>query len=240
MKEIIIEFGYSTSPNYDRALVLAQKADKYETSGEGRKIRHRSIFKFSNFSNFERLFEITSGWKSLALFVGEEMLIKSDFWKIKRIFECWREASRLPYPETHCSSRAFELHCYSDEGPNVIEKEVAKCRKLNIVYDWKNYVYKAPNGMWVLDKEYFKKAIKNEIYFNKIKLCPLFNEEVALKAVDKLPDKYDPDFVSGTRHSSRGAFGSISLTVEPEELGAQKKVKKKDSHKVIPFKKPFD
>jgi len=79
MKEIVIEFGYSTSPNYDHALVLAQKADRYETSGEGRKIRHRSFFKLSNFSNLERLFEIASGWKSFALFIDEEMLIKSDF-----------------------------------------------------------------------------------------------------------------------------------------------------------------
>jgi len=146
----------------------------------------------------------------------------------------------LPYPETHCSARPFEFHRYSDEGPNVIEKEISKCRKLNTVYDWKNYIYKASNGMWKFDKEYFKKAIKNEIYLNKIKLCPLFNEEAALKAVDKLSNKYNPDFVSGARHSSRGAFGGVSLTVEPEELGVQKKVKKKDSHKVIPFRKLFD
>jgi hypothetical protein len=72
--QIKIEFGFSTSPNYQRAVAIAQELSGYTTWGEGRKLRHQVTFVAEEVEEFLHLSGLARKWKSTTFWLNEKEL----------------------------------------------------------------------------------------------------------------------------------------------------------------------
>ena len=163
--QIKVEFGFSISPNYERAVDIAQGLSDYKTWGEGRKLRHQVTFVAEEAEKFSKLAGLVYNWKSTIFWLDEE--------------EC-----KSPLGITYCVRN--RLNSYD---PNVYcgEDNYWGCRR---VADSLTTGEFDENGAFHFDKSRFLFNKKDELDF--LEACPFFNRELVLQRLEALDDIIDP------------------------------------------------
>jgi hypothetical protein len=69
------EFGFSTSPSYERAVSIAQSLSNYISWGEGRKLKHQVTFANEEAEEFLQLSGLVQEWKSTIFWVNEKAIV---------------------------------------------------------------------------------------------------------------------------------------------------------------------
>lgn len=186
---IQISFGYSSSQNYQMALIAAEAAGLIST-GEGKVIRHTAGYDFADFPKAVKLWDLVDNWKSATFEVDAEELDRAGIGRLRDIYDCWKKGHDLPNPEAYCRPVSPRHEHPQDE----IQRMLTRCRKLRILkwgFSWREHGYVTVNGGWAVDKEWIKGQAENELWKTRTDLCPLFDRAALEKALDEIPEELD-------------------------------------------------
>jgi len=215
MTTITVEFGHSTSPNYPAAVKIARKTRSYRAEGEGKAVVHVCTFTFEDFRQMELLLEIVRGWRSTRIFVKDKPFLRRDLWQLRAIQECWREAYRLPNPESYCRPRPW-AHEWTDE----VKRALTTCRKAQVLshdLNWFDYGYLDTQGRYVIEKDHLLALAENAVSRSRTDLCPLFNWQRMAEAIKGLPDALDPAVVEQMKRRAKEFVFGFTADVTEEE-----------------------
>lgn len=172
---ISVSFGKSSSDSYAKAVALAKIAPQYHEQMDNGKILHQAIYSQSpkEFLAFVMLYELVQNWKSSFVMVNGKLIDRKIVGKLNY---CYGDKCRSGNPK----------FCY---GASYMTENPFGCHRLQISATnnpWFSF-YEKRGHVWVLDKEAIRERIDAaaKIYC----ICPLFNYDKIIAALNKLPDK---------------------------------------------------
>lgn len=175
--EISVSFGKSTSSNFDRALYLAKNAKRYEeTEYNGKKI-YQAFFssKPKSYLEFIKLYELVSGWKSTSVMINGEMVDRKIISGLN-----WCYGDRCRTGKTNFCYGASEM---TDNPFGCHRLQISRCN--HPWWQFTNY-----NGVnYTVDKKAILERATD--YSTAYRLCPAFNWEKIVRAIEELPDTID-------------------------------------------------
>lgn len=171
---VMITFGKSASPMLTRALYLAKNAYRYEEHEIEGQMVYQATFTAEpkSFLQFVQLYELTSNWKSVAVFINGEMMNPKT---LNGIIRCYGEKCRT----------LDSLYCFG--GQNQYFSNPFGCRRLSLYsYNRAWFTFSKKVGKYY---QIDKKAIADIIdqYSIQFHYCPCFNYESIMKNLEKLP-----------------------------------------------------
>jgi hypothetical protein len=72
--KVTIEFGYKTSPNYEKAVDLARRNPTYYEEGEGEWIRHSATYTPEDVEDLFELFNLVHEWEKTEVLVNHKKI----------------------------------------------------------------------------------------------------------------------------------------------------------------------
>lgn len=181
-REITIEFGRSTSANYQAAVDLAKKAPKYEETGEGKTVRHAATYPVEEITAAQELLRLVGYWKSTSFLVDGEVHPSN---RVFQPLSCYIERMRAYRPDEYCFGRG-DASDYNDNDLGCLHCGVN-------IYAWdglKGFGQMDRSGIFTVDKE----RLTFEVMRNLVdyELCPALDVESLRKRLDRIPDQINP------------------------------------------------
>lgn len=196
----MITFSKSTSPNFDRALFLAKKADKFEITKHNNQTIYQATYLPENYLDFITLYELVGNWKSAFVFKDGEMI---DRRVLGQINYCYGDKLR-----SHDESFCF--------GASMFTENPFGCHRLMIHsgqrpwYEWKKgedsrYIY--------IDKDAMRKQIDSKA--NTYRICPAFNYDKIIDILNNLPNKIDKNSKMYKDLYASSPAAAMTFTINP-------------------------
>lgn len=180
--EISVSFSKSSSTNFDRALYLAKHSYKYlQTVYNGNDI-YQAFFlsEPKSYLSFIKLYELISGWKSTSVMINGEMVDRKIVSGLNR---CYGDK---------CRTGKIDF-CY---GASFMTENPFGCHRLQISscnHPWWSFSHY--NGQkYVVDKKAILERAKS--YSTAYRMCPCFDWDKIVKAIEELPDTIDSNRIN--------------------------------------------
>lgn len=172
--EIAVSFGKSSSANFDRALYLAQHADRYEKTIFNGKEVYQAFFHSEpqSFLAFVRLYELVGNWKSASVTINGEF---ADRKIVSGLNYCYGD---------RCRSGRSDF-CY---GASYMTKNPFGCHRLQISScnnPWWSFTYYNGRNYTVDKKAILEHAAT---YSTAYRMCPCFDWDRVVQAINQLPN----------------------------------------------------
>ena len=172
---ITTSFGKSSSPSYQKAVILAKASPKYHEQMDGGHILHQAVFSATpkDYLAFITLYELVSSWKSSFTLINGKIV---DRKVIGNLNYCYGDK---------CRSGDINF-CF---GASEFTENPFGCHRLQISrYNnpWWTFGMSSGNSFRI-DKSAIKARIDG--YANVYHLCPSFNYDNILHVLNTLPDK---------------------------------------------------
>lgn len=177
-----LEFGYSSSQNYDKAVAICKNISTYSESGSGKNIRHSVTIPTTEIDLLINLYDLIGNWKNSKMLINGRACTKKDLTYYG--LGCFKTMREAPNKANYCYG-VF----------NDIERNIWGCKKLEMpIYPWGggwlSYGAFDKNGVWHFNKKAIKEEL--EIKIKKFELCPILNKTEIFKTLDLLPDTINP------------------------------------------------
>ena len=178
---ITIEFGYSSSPNFDVALEEAKLFSSFKQFKEGKKATYRINFDSNEIKSTVELVNLIRGWKSSRIYIeGEKSIWENTYtflWCLERRNSCYK-------PNLYCFGyeNDFDLNLWG-----CIQARMP-FREHGTWFEWGNWVNN--NGDWKFDKDRIKHELQKELF--KYRYCPYMNLLLAEDVLIALPEVVNP------------------------------------------------
>lgn len=178
---LTLEFGYSTSQQFDSAVESARRLSTFQQFGEGKKATYRVWAEAGDVAECLELVSLIRGWKSARVYVdGEKSTFDTTFgflWCYER-----RQASFRP-----------EFYCYGFDAEH--DLNLWGCTMARMPFreyaDWWQWGRWLNNkGDWQFDKERIRHNLQVQLF--PIRYCPALQPSLVNEVVDALPDKVNP------------------------------------------------
>ena len=195
---IRVTFSYSPSQTYETVVNIAQAADEYTCSGEGRHVTHEARYHFENFPKAKKLILLVKGWKTAGLSSCGAELELQKFYRLESIYLCWSQAVGSRDPEPYCSQTEGRIRRPIDH----LQQSLLICRLCKIVhrgFRWDAYGFLAPDGMFVIDKQRLRELAERDREYKRPNLCPLFDWSKIETAISELPDRVALEVITPKR-----------------------------------------
>ncbi len=176
----IIEFGYSSSPSYDKAVNIVSNIDTYSSSGNEKEIKHRIDLPVTEVELLITIYDLVGGWKSSSMLIDGKRATKRNLTYYG--LGCYRKRQESVNPKQYC---------YGEEQWSA---NIWGCSKLNMPVitwgGWLDYGRFDDEGIWHFDKDKIKEELLKGI--NENELCPVLNPTKIFETLDKLPNTINP------------------------------------------------
>lgn len=183
MENLIIEFGYSTSPSYKNAVTAAIELPGYYETGEGNNKVVRFQFDIDNEKCIKVLLLII-GWKNTHVLINESVksldIITNWFW-------CYQQRLNSYNGFLYCflgpaMENLYPLGCHGQTmfGCNEYVIGFQNPSKILSFGKWIN------SEVWQFNKEAMAEFLKQKYY--PLRYCPELNEEYIVSFIDTFPD----------------------------------------------------
>lgn len=184
-KEVVISFGFSSSPKREEAMKFVQEQESYFSHGEGKDQVHGAKFKLNeeDIEKIYHLLDLTTGWKTQRIEIDGK-IVKSSV--LRNSLWCFREKVKQKASADYCKIRDY------DRKPHFFG-----CKNIFFPYfeheRWTEFGYIDTSiGEWRMDRkkveEYFEEQIQRFSY------CPLLDIETCRDRLKTLPEKINPKF----------------------------------------------
>lgn len=178
---ITIEFGYSSSTNFDFAVQAAEVFPSFRTFGEGKKALYRINFDQSEIVSTIELVKFARGWKSSRIYVNGE---KTTWDAVYSFLWCY---------ERRCASFKPDLYCFGYE--NEYDLNIWGCTQARMPFrehanwvEWGQWLDN--NGNWQFDKERIRHELQKELF--PYRFCPAIQLDLVEDALTAFPEKVNP------------------------------------------------
>ena len=138
MAEYELTFGFSTSPNYARAVRIASAVPGYRTAGDQRSALHIVPVAPAHATRLGLLLALASGWRGFSLTIDGVDVGRQGIAALLRALNCYRD---------RCLGGLKELHCWGLPG----RRGRVPCRAVEGHLPWRlegDYVDSALLGSW--------------------------------------------------------------------------------------------
>ena len=178
---ITIEFGYSSSPNFDLAYSEASNFPSFKQFGEGKKATHRIFFDSSDITSTIELVEYIRGWKSSRIYIDGE---RSTWENVYSFTWCMNGRNSSFKPELYCFGyeNDFELNLWGCKQARMAFREHADW------FEWGEWINK--NGDWKFDKERIQHELQIELF--KYRYCPYLDLALVEDVLNAIPEIVNP------------------------------------------------
>ncbi|HOE71190.1 MAG TPA: zinc ribbon domain-containing protein [Brevefilum sp.] len=178
---ITIEFGYSSSPNFDLAIHEAEMFPSYKVFGEGKKSIYRINFNQLDIELTLELVKFIRGWKSSRIFVEGK---RSTWDAVYSFLWCY---------ENRCTSFKPDLYCYGYENDYYLN--IWGCTQARIPFtdhtplaEWGKWIDN--KGTWQFDKERIRHELQVALF--KYRFCPAIQLDLIEDVIIAFPNTVNP------------------------------------------------
>lgn len=209
----VLEFGYSRSLNYQRALTLCEDMPSYSCKGSDKSIRHRLELSLRDVELIITIFDLVGSWNSSSMMINGLRASKADL--VYHGAGCYRERQKVSNPRQYCY------------GNSRWEFNVWGCRKLEMPLvefaPWLDFGSFDQEGVWHLDKERIRDNLEDRLKKNQF--CPILNEQKVMETWSKLPETIDPKkdhmwAYRTTYENIDGEYRQIVVGIKPKMIDA--------------------
>ena len=102
MTKHVLSFGFSRSPNYERAIAVALRIPGCSEAGEGRQRIHTVPITHERFDDVTELVDLTLGWKSTRLLVDGVQAGPGALRRLLSVVACLQDRELGGLEELHC------------------------------------------------------------------------------------------------------------------------------------------
>ena len=102
MSDCELTFGFSTSPNYERAVSIASAVSGYRTKGGQRGVLHIVPAVPAHAEQLAQLLAFVSDWRGFSLAVDGVAVGRRHIWALSRALSCYRDRRLGRLDELHC------------------------------------------------------------------------------------------------------------------------------------------
>ena len=203
-----ISFGYSSSPNYEKAIAICRNITSYKMTGEGKQLQHKIELPVTEVELISNLFDIVGSWKTSTMLINGKNSTKKNL--TYHGLGCFRSRQHSHNPNQYCF------------GEKEYEANIWGCRKLNMPIlawgGWLTYGNVDQSGIWHFDKDRIKNQL--EVGIKENELCPVLNRKNITDTLNKLPDTIDPRQNGNWEYDTRtekidGKFQNIAIGIKP-------------------------
>ncbi len=212
-KELIIEFGYSNSPNYPLAVKAASECHTYSEMGEGRLKRHRLVWEKSVADKILSVYQLVHKWKGFKVLYNG-VPFHTFYNLIHSWFYCYEERKQTTDSMSYCF-----VHQDFYDGPIL---NPFGCKKIEIGFgshaEWLRFGNLQADGSWIFDKQRMSHYVKH--YWEKVKFCPAASLNWIDHFFDIFPDSVNPKKDRDWHYQKKLAHGAgieLKIILEEEE-----------------------
>jgi len=209
-KGLTVEMSYATVAAFDEAVAVVRKHATFQQFGEGKGLRVRATYQFSELDELQELKEASWELRQKKCWLDGQEIAWSE---MAQMTHCFREYLRRPRRE-HCF---FDGNFWSGWGCKYAVSNLSD--RINI--EWLMMGKLDADGAWVLDKERIAAYVREKLYtgFHR---CPAFDEEFLNRVIDIFPERIDPIADDRWRHV-RNRQNTI-IHIGPKDVDAAKKI----------------
>ncbi len=176
-----VTFGYSSSPNYQKALGICQNIPSYQVYGEDKQRQHKITIPVTEIELLINLYDLVGSWKSSQMLINGHSSTKKQLTYYG--LGCFKNRQKAYKPEQYCF------------GEKDYEANIWGCKKLNMpIYEWGGgwleYGHIDKSGIWHFDKNRIRHELDLAIKENEF--CPVLNRKKIMETLEALPDTVDP------------------------------------------------
>jgi len=215
---ITIEFGYSSSSNFDLAIRAAEVFPSFKVFGEGKKATYRINFDQPNIETTLELVKFIRGWKSSRIYTDGE---RSTWDSVYSFLWCY---------ENRYSSFKPKLYCYGYE--NNYDINIWGCIQARMPFtdytpwaEWGKWLDN--NGTWQFDKERIRHELQVALF--KYRYCPAIQLDLIEDVLNAFPESVNPRKDKNWKFIE--SWGNDGLTpvimIKTKSFGFEDKVKMK-------------
>lgn len=178
---LTIEFGHSSSQNYDLAIAEAMKFPFYSSFGNLKQIRHRVIFNQEDIIKIGNLVNYIQGWKTSKIYENGE---PATFQALFGFLWCYQERQSSFKPELYCFGyeRDWDLNLWGCTQARLPFHENA---------EWFSYgKWLNKDGDWQFDKDRIRHELQIALY--QYRYCPAINLDLVEEVLDAIPAVVNP------------------------------------------------
>ena len=204
-----ISFGYSSSPNYKRAVEICKNISSYSVSGEGKQVKHKITLPITEIELIVNLYEVVGSWKSSKMLINGQVATKKDLTYYG--IGCYRIRQKAYQPEQYCF------------GETEFEANIWGCKRLNMPIlpwgdSWLDYGEFDNSGVWHFDKKRIKHAL--ELGLKENEFCPALNRKRVLETLEKLPNSINPKKDKNWEYKTsyemiNGEYKEVAIGIRP-------------------------
>lgn len=205
---VAIEFGHSSSADYEFAVQEAEKQPTYATWGEKRKTRHRVNYATADLGEAANLWSLVSRWKSSRVYLdGKPVKPDSVFGFVKCL-------------ETRESAYSPDAYCFLGDKPGFSRFNPWGCIQLRMPLagwsqPWLQCGHWDRKKNWHFDKQRIQHGINQAM--NTVRFCPHVRREVIQRMIAAWPDYVDPFSDEDWTHIDGHGDGPNVVTVKMVE-----------------------
>lgn len=187
-----IQFGKSSSQNYDIAVDRIAKFDTHMLISKGAKI-NSATFKDEeirkNYRKIENLMQLVGNWKTTEMYLNDNLMENYALYQFKEILDCNSKYETSINPEEHCYNYDEEIGWSCNQLNAIITKlPTANFYRSDRYTYWYKYGSFISETEWKIDKDKIKIVLDKEIEKNKLEYCTVFRKENVYKIINNLPD----------------------------------------------------
>ncbi|MTI15214.1 zinc ribbon domain-containing protein [Sansalvadorimonas verongulae] len=211
-----ISFGYSSSPNYSRAVDICKNIPSYSEIGEGKQIIHTITLPLTEVDLVVNIYNLIGSWKSSKMLIKGKTATKKDLTYFG--MGCYRNRQKAYKPEQFCF------------GEREYEANIWGCKRLNMPINqwgsgWLDYGSFDSKQVWHLDKSRIRHELETAIRENE--LCPVLDRRKVLETLEKLPDSINPKKDKNWEYRTsyeevNGDYKQVAVGVKPVFKGVNK------------------
>ena len=217
----VIEFGYSSSANYDLAIAEAKKISTYTSFGNQKTIRHRVKFDIEDLDQLSDLVNYVQGWKTSRIYENGET---SSFQTIFGFKWCYQERQNSYKPDLFCFGyeREWDLNLWGCIRAQMPFSENANWFTFG---KWLN-----KDGDWQFDKKRILHELQTALY--RYRFCPAIQLDLIQEVLNAIPDTVNPKKDKDWEYIEDWGRSDLSsgLIVTTVQYGIKEKVVMKGVH----------
>lgn len=212
-KDLIIEFGYSSSPNYPLAVKMASECHTYSEMGTGKSKRHRLVWERNVADKILSVYDLAHKWKGFQVFYNG-VPFHTFYNLIHSWFYCYQERKQTTDAMSYC-------FVYQDvyDGPTLVP---FGCKKIEVGFgphaEWLRFGSLRQDGSWIFDKPRMVHYVKH--HWEKVRFCPAASPDWIDRFFDIFPDSINPqndrDWHYQYKEAQRGAAIELKIVLEAE------------------------
>jgi ATP-dependent 26S proteasome regulatory subunit len=191
---ITLRFGKSSSPNYKKAIWLAEQFSQFTPISPQDTFNVIKIGKsefHAKYKLLQSLWFTIASWKTAELLLNNNIIEFQQVQKYFFVFECADKYSAALIPSDYCKINK-DTKGWSCKFLRAVDRDLPRSAyRLGRMDYWFQFGHFMSPTIWEIDKEQLRDVLRREVESQRVNACPFFNFQNVENIISELPDHID-------------------------------------------------